>query len=68
MRNIAVIGGTGVYNPEALNGFKELIITTPYGQVVCTTGMIADNKVTFITRHGAGHKTAPHKVNYRANI
>ena len=68
MRNIAVIGGTGVYNPEALQGFKELLITTPYGQVACTTGVIADNQVTFITRHGAGHKTPPHKVNYRANI
>ena len=68
MRNIAVIGGTGVYNPEALNSFKELQINTPYGLVVCTNGVIADNRVTFITRHGVGHKTAPHKVNYRANI
>ncbi len=68
MRNIAVIGGTGVYSPEALQGFKELQINTPYGLVVCTNGVIADNRVTFITRHGVGHKTAPHKVNYRANI
>ena len=68
MRNIAIIGGTGIYDPEALEGFKNILITTPYGQVSCNTGLMYGNKITFITRHGLGHKTPPHKVSYRANI
>ena len=32
MRKIAIIGGTGIYSPEALQGFEEKIIDTPYGQ------------------------------------
>lgn len=68
MRNIAIIGGTGIYNPEALSGFEEIVVNTPYGQVKVNKGQIAGNSVTFITRHGLGHKLPPHKVNYRANI
>ena len=68
MRKIAIIGGTGIYSPEALQGFEEKVIDTPYGQALCNIGEIAGNQVVFITRHGVGHKTAPHKVNYRANI
>lgn len=68
MRKIAIIGGTGIYNPETLKDFKREEITTPYGVALCSTGMLYGNRVTFITRHGVGHKTAPHKVNYRANI
>ena len=68
MRKIAIIGGTGIYSPEALQGFAEKFIDTPYGQALCNIGELAGNQVVFITRHGVGHKTAPHKVNYRANI
>ena len=68
MRKIAIIGGTGIYSPEALKGFKEQIVETPYGQALCNIGTMAGNQVVFITRHGVGHKTPPHKVNYRANI
>ena len=31
MRKIAIIGGTGVYSPDALGGFEEKVIKTPYG-------------------------------------
>ena len=68
MRKIAIIGGTGIYSPEALAGFEEKIVQTPYGPALCNIGEMAGNQVIFITRHGVGHKTPPHKVNYRANI
>jgi 5'-methylthioadenosine phosphorylase len=55
MRNIAIIGGTGIYNPEALSGFEEIVVNTPYGRVKANKGQIAGNSVTFITRHGLGH-------------
>lgn len=68
MRKIAVIGGTGIYSPDALKSFEEKIVQTPYGPALCNIGEMAGNQVVFITRHGVGHKTPPHKVNYRANI
>ena len=68
MRKIAIIGGTGIYSPETLQCFEEKIIQTPYGPALCNIGTMCSNQVIFITRHGVGHKTAPHKVNYRANI
>lgn len=68
MRKIAIIGGTGIYSPEALSGFESKIIQTPYGPALCNIGEMSGNMVVFITRHGVGHKTPPHKVNYRANI
>ncbi len=68
MRKIAIIGGTGIYSPEALSGFEQKIIETPYGQALCNIGEMHGNMVVFITRHGVGHKNPPHKVNYRANI
>ena len=68
MRKIAIIGGTGVYSPDALAGFKEKVIATPYGDALCKIGTLHGNQVVFITRHGVGHSVPPHKVNYRANI
>ena len=68
MRKLAIIGGTGVYSPKNVDSFLEKEIVTPYGNTVCKMGMIAGNQVIFITRHGLNHSTAPHKVNYRANI
>ena len=68
MRKIGIIGGTGIYSPEALKGFKEKIINTPYGKALCNQGTMSGNQVFFITRHGVGHTVPPHLVNYRANI
>jgi len=68
MRKIAIIGGSGVYNPEALAGFEKKVIDTPYGQALVNVGMLNGNQVAFITRHGVGHSVPPHKINYRANI
>lgn len=68
MRKIAIIGGTGIYDADFLEGFENKIIDTPYGQAACKIGELYGNQVVFITRHGVNHSTPPHKVNYRANI
>lgn len=68
MRKIGIIGGTGIYSPEAMKGFETEVIETPYGKALCSLGTMAGNQVAFITRHGAGHTVAPHMINYRANI
>ena len=45
MRKIAIIGGTGVYSPDALAGFEEKVIATPYGDALCKIGTLHGNQV-----------------------
>lgn len=68
MRKIAIIGGTGIDNPELMGGFEKKVIETPYGKALCNIGMMNGNQVVFVSRHGVDHSVPPHKVNYRANI
>lgn len=71
MPNIAVIGGTGVYDPTWLTNAVEKTLETPYGSVRVTEGQLASGagrSVVFMNRHGAGHSVPPHQVNYRANL
>ena len=41
---------------------------TPYGSVEPVVGKLSNREVVFMSRHGGGHATPPHLVNYRANI
>lgn len=68
MPQIAIIGGTGVYDPALLDGIKEQIQQTRYGEVKVLTGKYKGEEMAFIPRHGADHSVAPHLINYRANI
>ncbi|MGQ9680282.1 MAG: S-methyl-5'-thioadenosine phosphorylase [Candidatus Bathyarchaeia archaeon] len=67
---IAVIGGTGVYEPGVLDDYEEVKIYTPYGATsdLVTLGEYKGRRVAFIPRHGRGHQIPPHKINNRANI
>ena len=68
--DIAIIGGTGVYDPGLLKNKKEIKVYTPYGDPsdLVTVGTYEDRSVAFIPRHGKGHRIPPHKINSRANI
>ncbi len=68
MIKLAIIGGTGVYNPRMLDNIKETIQNTPYGDVKVTIGSHAGEDIAFIPRHGSLHSVPPHLINYRANI
>ncbi len=68
MVNIAIIGGTGVYNPKMLDNVQEIIQPTEYGEVKVMIGDFEGTGVAFIPRHGMGHSLPPHLINYRANI
>lgn len=65
---VAIIGGTGVYNPDILSGIRDEMVTTPYGDVGIKVGFYREREVAFLARHGSGHSVPPHLVNYRANI
>lgn len=65
---LAIIGGTGVYDPNILADIREESVQTPYGDVTLRVGTYDGQPVAFMNRHGAGHSVPPHLVNYRANI
>lgn len=65
---IAIIGGTGVYDPNILSDISEETVETPYGRVKVKVGSYKGKRVAFMARHGEDHSVPPHLVNYRANI
>lgn len=70
MKKIAIIGGTGLENPEIIKDAKNLEINTPYGKPSSTflTGKIEGVEVAILSRHGRDHGIPPTQVNNRANI
>ena len=67
---LAVIGGSGLSQFTGLEGSREVVIRTPYGDPSgpLTLGAIRGHSVVFLPRHGSGHRIAPHEINYRANL
>ena len=67
---IAVIGGSGVYQMEALRNVEEVKIATPFGDPSDSImiGTLAGVRIAFLPRHGRGHRIMPTEVNSRANI
>jgi 5'-methylthioinosine phosphorylase len=68
--DLAVIGGTGLYNFPGLENVEKRAIDTPYGAPsdVVVVGRLAGRRIAFLARHGEKHLIAPHRVNYRANL
>lgn len=62
----AIIGGTGVYSLASQLVHKT--IQTDYGAVPLDIGTIGGEEIAFLPRHGKGHSTPPHLINYRANM
>ena len=72
---LGVVGGSGLYNMDALEGAETVTVDTPFGKPSgpYTVGRLpregADPvKAVFIARHGKGHPELPSEINYRANI
>jgi 5'-deoxy-5'-methylthioadenosine phosphorylase len=70
MKDLAIIGGTGLTQLPALDITNREIVHTPYGDPSgpLTHGTLNGKHIVFLPRHGYGHTIPPHKVNYRANI
>ena len=70
MTGIAIIGGSGLYQLEALENSHAETVSTPYGEPsdAFTIGSMQGESVVFLARHGATHTIPPHRVNYRANL
>lgn len=67
---VAVIGGSGLYEMEGLADVREVRVTTPYGRPsdAVILGTLDGRSVAFLSRHGRGHRLSPSMINYRANI
>ncbi len=67
---IGVIGGSGVYQIDALADLEEVALTTPFGNPSDSyiMGTIKGQRVAFLARHGRGHVISPTRLNHRANI
>jgi 5'-methylthioadenosine phosphorylase len=67
---IGIIGGSGLYEVEALRNPREHRIDTPFGAPsdVLIGGTLGERQVYFLPRHARGHRLLPHELNHRANI
>ena len=68
--HIGVIGGSGLYEPGALEDAQTIAVGSAFGtpSSPVTMGRIGEVRFSFIARHGEGHTLNPSRVNYRANI
>ena len=68
--DIAIIGGSGLYQMQDLTNKRSVSISTPYGKPSddIVLGELNGVTVAFLTRHGQDHKLTPSEVPYRANI
>ena len=68
--DLAVIGGSGLYDFPGLENTTRRAVDTPYGAASgdVAIGDFAGMRVAFLARHGQSHSLPPHRVNYRANL
>ena len=67
---IGVIGGSGLYQIDGLEGASWVKVKTPWGAPSdeVLVGRLNGVPMAFLPRHGRGHVHAPTDVPYRANI
>lgn len=67
---IGVIGGSGLYQIDGLEGASWVRVKTPWGKPSdeILVGRLDGVAMAFLPRHGRGHVHSPTSVNYRANI
>jgi len=67
---IGIIGGSGLYEIDALEEPQWLAVETPWGPPsdALLIGRLHGVKFVFLPRHGRGHRISPSQVNARANV
>ncbi|MBK6592203.1 MAG: S-methyl-5'-thioadenosine phosphorylase [Burkholderiales bacterium] len=70
MTRIGIVGGSGLDNPDILEGEHDSAVNTRWGapSAALKIGRIAGVEVVLLGRHGREHTIPPSQVNYRANI
>ena len=67
---IGIIGGSGLYQMEALQSVRQVPLETPFGPPsdAMILGELDGVPVAFLARHGQGHHLTPSEIPFRANI
>ena len=67
---IGIIGGSGLYEMDALKDVGEVKIDTPFGSPSDSlmVGTLEGTSVAFLARHGRNHHLLPSELPFRANI
>ena len=67
---IGILGGSGLYEMEALEEARWIAVDTPWGAPSddLLIGRLHGVKFVFLPRHGRGHRIPPSQVNARANV
>jgi len=67
---IGVLGGSGVYELDGLEGARWEKVDSPFGlpSDEIMIGNLAGVRFAFLPRHGRGHRIPPSEINYLANI
>lgn len=68
--SIGIIGGSGLYQMEALTDVREIAFETPFGPPsdAIIAGRLVGRDVYFLPRHARGHRLLPVEIPHRANI
>jgi len=67
---IGIIGGSGIYDIEGLEGAQWIPMASPFGAPSdeLLVGFLDGQKMVFLPRHGRGHRIPPSELNSLANI
>ena len=66
MIDVGIIGGTGIGSRLLSLPGEPLELSTEYGHVSAHVVTHEGIRIAVLSRHAAGHKVTPHRVNYRA--
>ena len=68
--HIGIIGGSGLAEGIGLEDAEEIAVSSPFGAPSgpVVQGRLGGLRLSFLPRHGKGHRIPPASVNYRANI
>ena len=66
--NIAIIGGSGLYEMDGMESVTTVEVDTPYGSPsdAIVLGDLEGQPVAFLPRHGRGHRVNPSNIPARA--
>ena len=64
--DLAVIGGSGLYQMAEMTAVETVDLDTPFGHpsAPITIGELHGRRIAFLPRHGRGHVLTPSEVPY----
>ena len=70
MKQLGIIGGTGLSELRGLKLTASHTPETPYGapSAAVSEGRLGSSTIFFLQRHGSNAAIPPHSINYRANV